>query len=218
MKKILKIKNYLIANRTLPLTLVFAGVCLSLFRFFSRENTLQTFTIIIAFFFLVPWLYIRIILKKKLKNFGWQIGDWKAGLVWSGASFLVSAALGYLVIYILRLPDHYSVFFRENFWLFLANEVLIFGLFTALYEFFFRGFLMFYLEDYLGKMAPAVQFPAFLLFFWLAGFINWQNIFYIVIAFFSGFITYKSRSIIYSIAYGTLFILIADSVIIYITR
>ena len=212
------ILSHLTANIKLVLTSAVALSCLSLFSLFQRNNPLETFTIIIFFFFLIPTLYIKFILKRDLKNFGWQVGDWKVGIFWGAISFLASALITYILIYHLRLPEHYKIYFINNFWLFVVNEFLIFGLYLALYEFFFRGFLMFSFEEKLGRYTPLFPFVVFALFYWITGNLVWQSAFFLLTAFFSGWITYKSRSLIYSIVYSLLFIIIADTAIIYIMR
>jgi hypothetical protein len=212
------ILNHLTKNVELSITSLVALICLFLFSLFQRNNLLETFTIILSFFFLIPTFYLKFILKKDLQSFGWQVGNFRAGIFWSIVSFLISASLGYIIIYHFRLPEQYQIHFINNFWFFLIYEVLVIGLYLALYEFFFRGFLMFSFENKLGRLTPFFPFLVFALFYWVTGNFIWQSTFFLLTAFFSGWITFKSRSIIYSIVYSTLFIIIADTAIIYIMR
>jgi membrane protease YdiL (CAAX protease family) len=221
-------KNPLIAgflsDKKFLITLSVALICLGLFSQFSTADTsdivvlLKAFTLLIFFFVIIPLLYIRIILKKQLKKYGWQMGNWRLGVFWGVFSLLLSLALAYIVIYYLKLPDKYTSYFADNFWVFILYEILVIGLYVFLYEFFFRGFLMFSLEKKFGRLSPLIQFLVFLAFYWLTNEFTWQNIFFFTAALFSGWITLHSRSILYSLVYSWLFILIADAAIIYLKR
>jgi membrane protease YdiL (CAAX protease family) len=199
-------------------------ICLFLFSQFPIADKnfvlsiLKAITVLLFFFFLIPVLYIRIILKKKLKDYGWQFGNWRQGVFWGGFSLLASLAIAYIAIYQLKLPEKYISYFGFNFWLFLLYEIFLIGSYLALYEFFFRGFVMFSLEKNFKILSPLLQFLIFVTFYWLTDNVNWQSIFFLITAFFSGWITYRSRSQIYSLVYSWLFIIISDTAIIYLSK
>ncbi len=198
------------------LTLAVAVACLVLFSFFPAGNPFQKMTSGFFFLFIVPALYIKLVLKKSLGSCGWQIGNWKSGLSWA----FLSALAGFLLLY---LATQYAGFFSRyslppmaygGFGLFLFYEIFIAGFFLALYIFFFSGFFLSGFRKKTGSLAILVSAAFFAAFFLAASSFNWQNSFFIFLVFSSLIIAYKSRSLVYPLVAGLLFLLIADAVII----
>jgi len=195
-------------------------VCLALLTFFPASGALQKITSGIVFLFIAPLLYLKLVLKKNLADFGWQLGDWRAGLIFS-AVYLVFALL---IFYAL---SNYTPFLKEyrlplaamnNFWYFIFYELAIVGIFLALYEIFFRGFAMFSLSTKTGIYSVIYQFFLFFLFFWATGNLNWNIAPLLIAALFSGLTTLKSRSLLYSFATSLFFLIILDSLVIKFTH
>jgi len=111
------------------------------------------------FFWLVPVLIVKLVLKDSLQNYGWQLGDtfkhWKIYLV----------AIVFFILFLSWFSFHSSSFahyypfyrlaYRSWFDLF-AWEILYLLQFVAL-EFFFRGFLLQGLRIPLGSISLAVM-------------------------------------------------------------
>lgn len=197
-------------------TLAVIVVCLGLFFLFPSQGPAQAITASLIFLFLVPFLYVKLILKKSLREYGWQIGDWKKGLLF-GAGSLVFALLIFYALY------HYTPFSKnyalplaatQKFGFFLLYEFLLVGFFLALYEFFFRGFVMFNFAGKFGLLSAAFQWLLFLVFLFIAGNFTWQNTPYIITGLLSGLTTLKSRSLLYSLISSLLFLIISDAIII----
>jgi membrane protease YdiL (CAAX protease family) len=104
---------------------------------------------------LVPFVLIKTVLKKKVREFGWQPGKWKRGLVIVGVLFPISA--------LLLIPTSQMPSFRGEYPLFQdAGEklpiamLIVYELCYALYYFgwesFFRGYMLFGLKDSLGTV------------------------------------------------------------------
>ena len=104
--------------------------------------------------FVVPALLIKLVLKKKVSQFGAQLGDTKTG-------FAVVGILYPLIVLILLWPASRQAAFRAEYplfgeagatlALFLAYE-LAYGVYYLGWEFFFRGFMLFGLRERFGAV------------------------------------------------------------------
>jgi hypothetical protein len=212
--------NFFQTHREETLTALLILICLALLTFFPTYGPLQQVTSGIIFLFAVPMLYLKFVLKKSLPDFGWKLGEWKNGLAFS-AIYLVSALLISVLLF------RYTSFLKEyqlpvaatrNFWFFVFYELVVVGVFSALYEIFFRGFFMFYISAKTGVYSIFCQFLLFFLFFWTTGNLDWNTLPLLIVALFSGLVTFKSSSLLYSFATSLLFLLIFDSLVIKFTH
>lgn len=210
----------LFQNKELIVTSGVIVLCLVLFAIFPREGVFQEIIANLTFLLVIPILYIKIILKKKLGNFGLQTGDKKKGIIWAVLSLGISLLIFYIVYNYTDFPKYYRLpqEIMNNFWLFVFFEVLLIGSLTVLYEFFFRGFVMFNFTEKFGYWAIAIQFLLFILFFLATGNLGWSVIPGIIIAPFAGVAAYKGRSLIYSFAVSLFFIIILDALIIGLSK
>jgi membrane protease YdiL (CAAX protease family) len=208
-------RNFFIIHQDTIINFLFAVVCLLLYSLFPTGNAIQKFFSNVAFFLAVPILYVKIILKKDLKNFGLQVGNWKQGLIWSILSLIVLFLLLYLANAYTGFSTQkdYIMGLAQSFWIYLAYEAILIP-FLFIYEFFFRGFVMFGISKRMQGWAIITQAVFFLIFFFLGGNFNWSNFYFLILTVFSGIIAYKSRSILYSFATGIIFICLADAYLI----
>jgi len=201
-------------------TMGVAVICLVMLVIFptQKENLFQQYVSGLAFLALIPFLYIRIILKKDVRFFGLQPGNVRKGIFWTAVSFATSFLMVFLAQKYLGLSEKYGapqLIFSE-FTRFLFYAFLITAPWAALYEFFFRGFLLFGTEENIGYWAVILQFAIFALM--IAFFKNPMSmIFYVIAAPFSGIIAYQSRSLIYSFFYSWIFIVICSAAVIKFT-
>jgi hypothetical protein len=191
-------------------------VCLGLFFLFPSQGPAQAVTASLIFLFLVPFLYIKLILKKDLCEYGWQVGDWKKGITFAAGSLVFALLIFYALYHYTDFSKNYALplIVTQKFGFFLLYEFVLVAFFLALYEFFFRGFVMFSFAGKLGLGTAAFQWLLFLTFLFIAGNFSWQNTPYIITGFFSGITTFKSRSLLYSFTFSLLFLLIIDAIII----
>ena len=191
--------------------------CLFLYAIFPTNNIFQQIISSLTFLLVIPFLYVKIILKKSIKNFGFKKGNWMTGIFWSVISLIISSSIAYIIFRYFGFLEKYPFprYLTSHFLLFLAYEILLVGFFAFLYETFFRGFLMLSFSKKIGLWSIVLQTLVFLLFFYLSGNISWTMVPYIIFLFFSGIITYLSGSIIYSLATFVVFNIIFDSFFIY---
>jgi len=188
--------------------------CLIMIKFFPESDYFQKLIISLTFLLILPALYIKIALKENLMDFGLRIEDWKRGCAWIFLSLAGSFLILLLFYQYMGLAEKYYIpqSAIQNFGIFAFYEIVIVGFFIALYEFFFRGFIMFSFLKKWKATSIILQFAAFLLFLIIMKDFNWGSTNYIIASFFSGIVVYKSRSLLYSYLFSLLFIIIGDAI------
>lgn len=221
----INIKN-ISENKEIVISLIVIIACFVLSLSFPAENSFQKITRGVFFLFVIPFFYIKLILKKNIAEFGLKIGNKKEGLLWGAIMLAASAILGFLAINLAGFDQNYNLpLSSANFWLFLVNMLIFTNIVFFLQEFFFRGFLLFYLFPLLGFQSIFFQFGIYLGVILLAGTLTGNlsseiyNLFPFIILSLTGAVTaYKSRSIIYSWAGGLLFLIFFNAYIIHIIK
>jgi len=168
----------------------------------------------------IPLLYIKIILKESLKNYGLQRGDRRQGILWMGLSLFVSLLVFYILFHHTSLFQKYPLprLVTEQFALFVSYEILLVGLFAFLYEFFFRGAAMLGFSGILGRWPIAFQVILFIAFFSITGELDRSVILFSIASPFAGITACQSRSLLYSFGFSLVFIIIADALAIGFTK
>ena len=212
----MKTKNKI--NKNFIVSLGVAFLCLLLFAFFPREeaNNFQQIVVSAAFLLLVPGLYIKIVLKISLSEFGVQEGYWRKGLIWMGVSFVFVFLLFYVFYQYVGFSEKYSLpqAVAADFSYFVFYEIFLVGVFAAMYEFFFRGFVMGIFFEKIKINAIFAQFSVFVLFLIFFDSFDWNSAPYMITALFAGIIAYKSHSLLYSFAFTWIVIVISDAIFI----
>lgn len=183
----------------------------------DKGSSLQIFTKGIFFLVVIPSLYIKIILKKNLSDFGLNLGCKKEGLVWALGVITILLILSYFISKIPGAGQNYKIpaYVAGNFWLFLSYELILINIFLFSYEFFWRGFVLFTFSPRLGPWAIAIQATLFIVFSLVNNDFSWKYYSLPLLSIASGVISYKSKSLIYSYVMSLVFIIILDSYIIY---
>lgn len=193
-------------------------ICLIFLALFSAKNVFQQIVLALSFLLFTPLIYVKIILKRSIKEYGLGIGNCKTGLIWIAISFASCFLIFYVLFNYSDLPrKYYQDFFSlaaENFSFFLLYELVILGFYYFVFEVFFRGFVIFSLRNFLGVWVILAQ--SVLLFFalWISSGLNWLIAPYLIFSFFAGFIAYYSRSIWYSFFASIVFNILFDVIII----
>jgi hypothetical protein len=189
---------------------------LFLYMVFRVNGDFQKIIATISFLFVLPILYIRLILKKPLSDFGMKKGDWKKGIFYSGISLFILAGIFFVLFAKFNFVEKYylPIGAITSFKSFIVREILLIGFFVALYEFFFRGFIMFYFSNKVKLMyySNLIQVMAFYLFLVSIDAFDWVRAPYIIVAPLAGIIAQKSQSILYSFVFSWLAFLIIDSI------
>jgi membrane protease YdiL (CAAX protease family) len=203
--------------------IVTAGVvifCLVLYAVFPTSNVFQQIISSIVFLLVIPLLYVKIILKKKVSTIGIQKGKWKTGLAWSVLSLAITVSVAYILFKYFSFSQKYAIptYIAHNFPVYLAYEILLVGFFAILYDFFFRGFLMFSFSRKIGIWSVLLQSLVFLALMYFSGSLHWTTTPYLIFVLFSGIIVYLSDSIWYAFAAFMVFSILFDSLFIYAVK
>ncbi|MBN1956442.1 MAG: CPBP family intramembrane metalloprotease [Anaerolineae bacterium] len=118
-------------------------------------NELWTRTIL---YLVIPLVTILVVFRESPARYGMQLGDWRAGLLFTAAACLVLVGV---MLFVARTPAMQNYYRRVSsdglpFW--LADGIELFG-----WEFFFRGFLFFALYRACGPIALILQAVPFAL-------------------------------------------------------
>jgi membrane protease YdiL (CAAX protease family) len=203
-------------NKNIIITTLFICCCLAVYGYFPVKGNLQKTITALTFFMLLPILYNKLILKRGISTLRLHIGHWKKGLI----LMLISLLLGCLIMIGLAKYSNFLTGYSMplglagSFGYFVFYELVLVAFFTALYEFFFRGFVMFNFVPFFKKGAVIGQAVLFLLFLLLTSGLSWEFAPYLVFAPFAGWIAYKSDSLLYSFIGQLIFIIIIDASII----
>lgn len=201
-------------NKEIIITSGVIIICLFLYGIFPTSGIFQKIISTLTFLLVIPALYIKITLRKDLKDFGLRKGNWKKGIVWTLLSLLTSLLIFYIVFQYAEFSEKYQLPQKvsSEFKFFLAYELLLVGFFTALYEFFFRGIIMFSFSEKIKVWAAVLQASSFILFLALTNNLGWPMMPYAIFSLFAGIIAYKSESLAYSFGASLLFTIIVDTI------
>jgi uncharacterized protein len=103
-------------------------------------------------FLIIPVLLVVGVYRQPLKNFGFQWGDWKIGLVFTACSWVLMAVIMFFVARGSDFQAYYSSAPRDLLQLLAKNAFDLFG-----WEFIFRGLLVFSLFPICGPYAIVLQ-------------------------------------------------------------
>lgn len=124
----------------------------------SQQELLRAKSVESLLFYLVAPLIMIAAFGDSPREYGFRIGDWRAGLLWALGSTLLALPVLYLAATTPDMINYYNRGSRSVF------EVLVVsGLDLVGWEFFFRGFLLFLLARLVGPNAILLQSVPFAL-------------------------------------------------------
>ncbi|MCX6161555.1 MAG: CPBP family intramembrane metalloprotease [Ignavibacteriae bacterium] len=116
--------------------------------------------------FLIPVLSVKLILKQKLSDFGFRLGDVKFGVITSGLFFAVMLPIIWVVSANKEFASTYpqgGVVLKQEYGLLVAYELCIL-VYMLGWEFLWRGYMLFGLKQKLGYYTIFIQMiPFFIL-------------------------------------------------------
>lgn len=201
------------------ITLVIALVCLILSASFPVQNQFQIISRSIFFLVIIPVLYIKLILKEDLRDWGWNLQNKKTGIIWSLSAIGLGAVIFYLLYRFTGFLENYklSPAIKNNFGFFLFYELVVFNIFLFAQEFFFKGFLLFALKKY-AYWGIFIQSGIYFILLAVSKNFSYQSAPLIFFSLLGGLVAYKSKSVVYSYLSVFLFSLIFDAVVIYLSK
>lgn len=209
----------IILNRQQLVTSIFILLCLVGYIFFPADGSFQYKVVAVIFLVLLPFLYSKYFLKSENLFKKIIIGDWKKNIGWLLIGLLIPFVIMLILFKYTDIQIHYllSPTVKNDFGKFLLYEFTGVALTVAIYELFFRGFLMFYFAAFFKKWAILIQFMFFVAMALMLNLPYWFYITYLVFTPFAGLIAYKSNSLVYSFIGQLLFIIMFDASFIALT-
>lgn len=196
-------------------SILFILISLITYTFFPVKDNFQQMVTMFVFFVVLPLLFNFIFLKNKISFYGISVGDWKKGLIYGCASIFIVGVLLFIATNYFDFLNKRAVpeLIANDFWEFVFYELVVVAFFVAVYEFYFRGFIMPIFAEIFGRWAILIQAA---IFFSLILFIGGASMFlflpYLLFSLFGGLIVQKSRSLIYSGIAQLFLIIILDAV------
>ncbi len=214
------IKSNILIRKENLITLAVIVVCLGLFLVFPTAGTFQKITSALFFFLIVPVLHIKLILKKDLRAFGWNIGDYRAGVSWGLLALAISLLSAYGLIKFTSFAKDFQLpqAATQNFWIFILYELGLVNILFFLQEFFFKGFVLFSFAEKLGLWSALISFFIFSTLAFLGGSPMLIMLPAIIFSLTGGIVACKSGSFLYSYAAGMLFSLILSGYLIHLSK
>ncbi len=167
-----------------PILAVILSTLLIIFSWYRSIFTDQKWDHLLLFF-IVPLLFIVIFLRENPAQYGFQFGDWKAGLSFTAVGWVLTLILALVASQNHEFRMYYASQARPLSQLIVDNGVDLFG-----WEFIFRGFLLFALLPVCGPYAIILQAVPFTIAHigkpeletlscifggWLFGFVAWRT-------------------------------------------
>jgi hypothetical protein len=216
-----KIKpNFLKTNQELLISFGVALLCLFLSFIFPTKNYAETITKNLFFLVILPIAYIKIILKKRLTDFGWNLENPKIALGWGIGTFFFTLLLFYLLINFTDFQSSYALesYIKNNFWLFLAYELIVVNFSLFIINCFFQGFVFSIFREKFGYLAIIISTGIFFLTIFFSESITLKIVPLLLLFITASFLAHKTKSFFYSYFMSIFAIIILDAYIIYLTR
>lgn len=144
----------------------------------------------IFFYLLVPLLIILLFFREKPGQYGFQIGNWKAGLLFTLIGWMVTLIVAFAAAQTNEFKAYYASQSKPFLQLILDTGLDLFG-----WEFLFRGFLLFALIPICGPYAILLQAVPFTLAH--IGKPELETLSCIFGGSFFGFVAWRTRSFLY---------------------
>lgn len=202
------------------ITLAVIAICLILSIAFPIKGTMEDLTKDVFFLFIIPILYIKLVLKKNIGDFGLSLGDKKTGTLWGIGMLIVSLLITFVLVKLTDFTLNYKIAssVTGSFWIFLLNMLVFSNLLIFLQEYFFRGFVLSAFLREIGAYAILAQAGIyFAIVIAQRGFGKdlWQMAPMIIMSFTGGITAYKSRTMLYSYISGLLYFILLNAYLIH---
>ena len=212
--------NFFQSNQELLVSFGVALLCFFSSLFFPAQNSAQVITKNLFFLVLFPVLYIKLVLKQDPSDFGWNLKSKTGSISWGIGITIFTLLLFYLMLKFTLFGTNYVLgdYAKNNFWLFLVYELLVVNFSLFIFSYFFQGFLLFTFQKKFESWAIAAQAILFFASLFFTKSLSWQVAPFILLSITGGFLSYKTKSFLYSYFMSIFVIIILDTYIIYSTK
>lgn len=197
-------------------------VCLFLFYFFPASGPLQNLSRSLFFLFIVPLLYVKIILKRDLRDFGFAFSASRNGFLWLGGTLLAALLVAYALVNLTSFKDAYINMIPfaaySSFRSFIFYELIFVNFVLFLHEAFFNGFVLFAFKETFNYWSILIATLSFLIFLALINALDWRMVPSIIAVALGSWTAYKTHSFVYSYLMGFAFMIILDAYVIHLFK
>lgn len=140
----------------LKLTLIIImGTILPMIDYYNHRITGTKAYDRMVLYFVIPMIIILLVFRDRPSEYGFRIGDWRTGLIWTVIGCLAMAVILYFVARTPAMQRYYAAKAPDNvLYLLYITAVDLFG-----WEFMWRGFLLFGMAAVIGP-GPAIFLQA----------------------------------------------------------
>lgn len=212
--------NYFYKQKHFIVTSSVLLLCIAIFLAFPVNYAFQGITLSAVALIITPILYIKIVLKESLAEWGFGKGEFNLHIMMTIIiSFIAAISLFFLIHTTTDFSAHYSDLLPaaifDNFRIFLLFHLTFILFFVILYEIFFRGFILNLFSSKVGWWSVIIQF----LIMTIVLFLGYSDHFlldipYLLIALFAGIVGYVTHSVWYTIPFAFLYIITINTFII----
>ncbi len=202
------------------MTGIFVIASLLLYGLFPAESrlngTVQSLVLGAAVFFVLPILFVRMVLCEPFSTLGFRGSNRRFGVVSIPLVVVPILSIWYVLLRTYPVASSYDLpsTVRSSFPLFLFYEVVLVGAIAFLYETFFRGLVQILWLRSFGLWAVFMQLALFLAFVVsVGGGLSWQNAPIFLAGLASGFVASYTGSIPYAWVSAWLVLFLSDVLI-----
>lgn len=146
----------------------------------------------LVLYFIIPMLLILILFREPPRNYGFQLGDWRAGLLWT---LIGCGAMAVILWFVARTPAM-QAYYTERAPEGVARLIFLNGVDLFGWEFIWRGVMLFVFARYFGP-GPAIFLQAVPFAFMHLGKPEVETLSTIFGGAAFGFIAWQSQSFVY---------------------
>ncbi len=177
-------------DRRLTFLIIF-GTIVPMLDFYHRFASHKAYDRFILYFIL-PLLVIWLVFREPVRDYGFRLGNWRAGLAWTAVSCLLMALILYAVARTPAMQAYYEIRAPEE----IGRLLWLNGIELFAWEFIWRGFMLFGLARILGP-GPAILIQAIPFAFMHLGKPEIETLSTIFGGIGFGFVAWQSNSFIY---------------------
>ena len=144
------------------------------------------------YYFIVPILVIWLLFREPASEYGFQLGNWKEGLLWVGGAVI---GMGIILWFLARTPDM-QAYYEKRAYAEVARTIWLNGVEMFGWEFIWRGLMLFGFARVLGP-GPAIFLQAVPFAFMHLGKPEFETMSTIFGGAAFGFVAWRTRSFVY---------------------
>ena len=184
------------------------------YTFFPARDLFQTILSQIVFFVLFPFLVLKFSLGENLKSRGLLFFSHLNGKDLFRIAGIFLFAFGLFLTLFSFTPLHQYYFppkiLSQSFLFFFLYSVLVEGIFSLVFTFFFQGFVLFSLESFFKKWAIFLQWLFLLFVLSVSGKLDWSMTLQVYTTLFSGYVAASTRSVPVAFLFSWILILFLE--------